>query len=127
MPDDPICIRRTSTVEEADIVVAWLEDRGIEATVVDRDNPGVLAFGVTDDEGIAIWVADAETADRAKALLVEHDRQHEKSPAVAASVNAVDVTCDDCGQLNSFPPKLRGTVQECSNCGTYLDVPTDDG
>ncbi|UCF32801.1 MAG: hypothetical protein JSV78_10755 [Phycisphaerales bacterium] len=120
MPGDLYCIRRTATVEEADIIVTWLADRGIEAQVVDRDNPGVLAFGLTDAEGIAICVADEETAKKAQALLEEHDRE---AAAQSKGEGEVEATCEECGTVNTFEASTRGTVQECSECGAYVDVP----
>jgi len=120
MPGDLHCIRRTVTVEEADIIATWLADRGIEAQVVDRDNPGVLAFGLTDAEGIAICVTDEETAKKAQALLEEHDRER---AAQAESEGQVELACEECGAVSTFPASQRGTVQECSECGAYVDVP----
>ena len=123
MAEEPVMIRRTNTVEEADIIVAWLEERGVKAVVPDRDNPGVLAFGVTDVEGIEIYVADAETAERARTLLAEHDRQRGAQSTRDAPEDGVEVTCEECGQVNSFPRDAYGSVQECSECGAYLDMP----
>jgi hypothetical protein len=120
MPGDLYCIRRTATVEEADIIVTWLAGRGVEAQVVDRANPGVLAFGITDTEGIAICVADEETAEKAQALLEEHDRERADQ---AEGKGQVETTCEECGALNRFSLQQRGTVQECSECGAYIDVP----
>ena len=51
MPSEPICVRRAATIEEAEIIVAWLDERGVMATIFDPSNPGVAAFGVTDLEG----------------------------------------------------------------------------
>jgi hypothetical protein len=31
--------------------------------------------------------------------------------------------CDSCGNSLSFPPTDVGTVQECPECGGYIDVP----
>ena len=90
MASEPIIIRRTRTVEEADIIVAWLDENGVPANVLDHENPGVFAFGVTDTEGIAIAVADEELAERAKALLEAHDREH----AAAEPQGTVEVTCE---------------------------------
>ena len=126
MANEPILIRRTNTVEEADIIVAWLEERGVKATVPDRDNPGVLAFGVTDVEGIEIYVADAETAERARTLLVQHDRERGAESATAGLADYVEVTCEECGQVNSFASDALGSVQECSQCGAFLDMPGAD-
>ncbi len=126
MPNEPVCIRRANTMEEAEIIVAWLDEQGVKATVVDPNNPGVMAFGSSDAEGITIYVADAETADRAEALLAEHDKQHVQGSATAPAGDAVDVTCTVCGRVNSFSPDTCGSVQECAECSTYLDVPAAD-
>lgn len=117
---EPICIRRTSTMEEAEILVAWLADNGLTAHVVDRANPGVFAFGMTDLEGIAVFVADAESADRARTLLEEHDRA---AAARWANAKPIGVSCEECGAANEYPARLAGSVQECASCHAYLDVP----
>lgn len=127
MPNEPVCIRRVGTMEEAEIIVAWLDEGGVQATVVDPNNPGVLAFGPSDAEGIAIYVADAETADRAQTLLAEHDKQHAQGSAKGPAGSTIDVTCAECGRVNSFSLDACGSVQECSECSTYLDVPAADG
>ncbi len=121
MADETICVRHANTIEEAEIIVAWLEEQGIEATVTDPGSTGVMAFGVTDPEGIEICVADAETAVRAKVALAEHDRQQALDEDDAKAM--IDVTCEECKQVNSFPSEYAGTTQECSECGSYLDVP----
>ncbi|MCH7705200.1 MAG: hypothetical protein IIB61_08810, partial [Planctomycetes bacterium] len=121
MANEPICIRRTSTVEEADIICGWLAERGINAEVSDRNNPGVFAFGVTDVEGIAICVPDAQTAEKAAKLLDEHDR--ERAHTADGPSMPVDVVCDGCGETCSFPDEDRGTVQTCPHCEGHLDVP----
>lgn len=117
---EPICIRRTSTMEEAEIIVAWLADNGLTARIVDQANPGVFAFGMTDHEGIAVCVSDAESAGRARTLLEEHDRN---SAARWANAKPIAVSCEDCGAANEFPAKLAGSVQECVACHAYIDVP----
>lgn len=120
MSSEPVCIHRTSTVEEADIIVAWLEDNDIAATIFDPSNPGVMAFGVTDVEGIQIFVADPATAERAKVLLDQHQRDHAGG---AAKEEQVKLKCEECGELNKFASDQRGTVQACGGCGGFLDVP----
>lgn len=122
MTSEPICIRRTATVEEADIVIAWLADRGVEAMVLDRSNPGVMAFGVTDVEGIAIGVADQETADRAKGLLDEHDREKREGGEPTAETGP-SLTCEECGKPVDADRGAGGTTLECPHCGAYVDVP----
>jgi hypothetical protein len=123
MAAEPVVIRRTATVEEAQIIVAWLDEQGVEAVVVDQANPGVFAFGVTDIEGIAIAVPDEESARRAESILAEHDREHAEATLPDTSIERVDVVCETCKSTTTFTGEQRGTVQECSECGAYLDVP----
>ncbi len=123
MGENLYCIRRTATVEEADVIVAWLEDQGVEATVMDRDNPGVFAFGLTDAEGVAICVADEAVAEKGKTLLVEHDRQRDLAMVNAATTDDIEVKCDACGQVSAFAAELAGTTQQCVGCNEYVDVP----
>ena len=99
MNSDPVCIRRTGTVEEAEILVAWLDAKGVTATIADPDSTGVFAFGVTDTEGVEIYVADEESAKRAKTLLAEHDKERDEAASQEASSETVDVKCGECGQL----------------------------
>ncbi len=122
MANEPVMIKRTNTAEEADIIVAWLAEQGIEATVHDHDNPGVIAFGVTDTEGIEIFVADPEIATRAMELLEEHD-QVLGGDIPADSGEMVEVQCEECGHSNSYPVDLRGSVQECAECDAFVDIP----
>lgn len=121
MPKEPVCIRRCGTVEEASIIVGWLKDQGVEARIVDPANPGVMAFGVTDPEGIEIYVADEAAADRAADLLDTHDQT--RAAELVSSGEIVEVVCDKCGSTNTFSPEDRGTVQECHDCGEYVDIP----
>ena len=122
MAKDPVLIRRTSTVEEADIIVAWLSDQGVEALVSDRDNAGVMAFGVTDTEGIEIYVSDAEAAARAGELLAEHDKQNAPGESNGDAMS-VEVSCEDCGKKNLFPATATESVRVCPECGAHLDIP----
>ena len=120
MAGDPICVRRTATVEEAEMVAAWLEECGVAATVVGQESLGVHAFGVTDRDGVHVMVADKPTAERAAALLVEHDKRH---PPRDAAASVVEAKCEECGFVGSFTPDQRGSVQQCTECGEFVDVP----
>ena len=124
MPENPVCIRRTNTIEEAEILISWLDERGVKAAVLDPDSTGVFAFGVTDPEGVEIYVADEETAERAKVLLAEHDREREEPTPADDRPALIEVKCDECGQLKSYPSDRAGSVQECAQCGAFIDVPS---
>ncbi|MGD2110511.1 MAG: DUF2007 domain-containing protein [Phycisphaerae bacterium] len=120
MADEPVCVRRANTIEEAEIIVAWLEEQGIEAKIGDPSSTGVMAFGVTDTEGVEILVADEKTAERARKALADHDSRpaddDEDGPLI-------EVTCDECKHVNRYPADDAGTTQECAECGGYVDVP----
>ena len=60
MANEPVCVRRAATLEEASIIVAWLAEHDIDARIADPGNPGVMAFGVTDPDGIEVYVARSE-------------------------------------------------------------------
>ncbi|HNQ24096.1 MAG TPA: hypothetical protein PKK06_13500 [Phycisphaerae bacterium] len=123
MPNEPICVRRTTTVEAADIIVAWLAEHDIAATIPDRDSFGTFAFGVTDTEGVQVCVADEATAVRARVLLDEHERELKAEAAKLDEERLVEVTCEECGFRCTFAAELRGSVQECPECGAFVDVP----
>ena len=119
MAQEPVCIRHANNLEEASIIVAWLADQGVEAHIADPDNPGVMAFGVTDPEGIEVYVKDEATAQRARKLLEEHDRSKESRDATGD----VSISCEACGNSYGFTADQRGSTQECPECGAYIDVP----
>ena len=118
MANGPVRIRQANSLEEASIVVAWLAENGVEAQVADPGNPGVMAFGVTDSEGIEIYVKDDATAQTARKLLEEHDRETKH-----AGPGDVEMTCESCNTKTRFAADTRGSTQECPECGAYIDIP----
>ena len=114
MSQELVCVRRVSALEKAEVIVAWLEDNGVAAQVVDRDNPGVFLFGVTDAEGIAICVAGQAEASKATELLAKHDEEIAEQHGTTDIQGLIDVQCEDCGAQNSFPAAAAGSVQQPS-------------
>lgn len=125
MSDEPVRIRQVNTIEEAELIVAWLDECDVEATVMGRQNPGAAAFGIADFEGIGIFVSDATIASRAKQLLAEHDAQRAPSSEGESVDTCVKVPCDECGHVSTFEDVEPGTVQTCAACGAFLDIPND--
>ena len=123
MPPEPICIRRAATIEEAEIIVAWLDERGVMATILDPSNPGVAAFGVTDLEGVAICVKDQNAANLARTFLVAHDRDRATAAQSAESTTASEVACEECGKGVTTESRAPGTTLECPHCGAFVDAP----
>lgn len=122
MSNEPVCVRRVDTIEEAQLLVAWLDDNEIDATIMGGQNPGSLAFGVSDFQGIRILVADDAIAARAAELLAEHDAGPRDN---AAAEPSVDMTCEECGAVTKFDSGEKNKVQTCSACGAFVDIPDD--
>lgn len=119
MSQDLICVHRARDIGEADIIVAWLEERGIAAMVKDRYAAGTLQVPqVVAPRGIEVCVLDAQQAEPAHALLAEHAAEH--AVPKGAPVNA---TCEECGATTQFAAAQSGSVQSCPHCRAYLDVP----
>lgn len=135
MSNEPTCVRRVDTIEEAQLLVAWLDDNDIDATIVGGQNPGSLAFGVSDFTGIRIFVSDDSTAARAMELLAEHDDQQAGSairqagsagsPENASAEPAIEMTCEECGVVTMFEGAEKNKVQTCSACGAFIDIPDE--
>ena len=123
MASEPICVRRAATIEEAEIIVAWLDERGVMATILDPSNPGLAAFGVTDLEGVAICVKDQGTADLAGTFLEEHDRVRAMAEQATESTTAPEIVCDECGKQVTSKSSVPGTTLECPHCGAFVDAP----
>ena len=124
MERDFVCVYHAGDIGQADIIVAWLEQRGIRAYVKDRFAAGTLQFPqIVAPRGIEVCVMDGSEAEHARALLEEHLdgilREREEAP----SGREIEVVCEECGQTVRFPYELRGRVEDCPKCGQMVDVP----
>jgi len=73
MSQDLIPVHNAGTLEEADIVVAWLDDRGVKAMVKDRHTIGTYSgLGAVSHNQVEVCVVDPADADKARKLLKEH-------------------------------------------------------
>jgi len=73
MSDDLIVVHNAGTLEEADIVVAWLDDQGIKAMVKDRNVLGTLpGVGAVSHNQVEVCVGDTAEAEKARELLKKH-------------------------------------------------------
>jgi hypothetical protein len=64
----------------------------------------------------------AEDAERAKRLLLTVEARERTKAQEAEASPPIEAVCEKCGTRASFPAALRGSVQECPQCGSYLDV-----
>lgn len=130
---DAKCVFVANTLGEAEVAATWLDGESISAEVMDVNTLGGLD-GLTPlsptgvgQRGIEVWVKDAADAERARALLAEHEAALQtKAKVRAADHTPVEVVCEECGKSTRFPGEQRGSVQSCSVCGAFMDVPGDD-
>lgn len=124
MSGEMVCVHRAATVSEADIVTAWLEERGITAFVKNRLTAETLPIDThVTRRGIEVCVGDDETAEKAKQLLAEHAEEVEAQHAPPVDDLLADTTCAECNAALSFPLASAGTTETCPHCGGYIDIP----
>lgn len=128
---NPIAVYNARTNLEAHVITMFLIEAGIDAQATeDHSLVGLWMFGTLPEiHKPQVWVSGAD-AERARQLLVEHeDRLAERlqGESEGASTAPIDIVCEECQQATSFPPALRGTIQDCPHCGAYVDVEPSDG
>ncbi len=128
--NDPVAVYNAANNIEATLVCNALLAAEIEAQVIEDDSVvGLSMYGpLAEIHKPQVWIARADI-ERAGPVLAEFERR--ASELRASEVNAttppIEVVCE-CGVKTAFPASQRGSVQECSACGAYLDVdPPDDG
>ncbi len=76
MTEDLITVHNAGTLEEADIVVAWLDNQGIKAMVKDRHSISAFSgISAISHNEIEVCVTDPGEAEKARELLA--NREHE--------------------------------------------------
>ena len=124
MPSDLECVYRAANIGEADIVANWLTDHGIEVHIKDSFAATTLQIpAIISAKGIQVCVINPADADRAKALLREHELDIRHARELSALQGPIDATCEECGEVSSFPAQDSGRVQTCPHCRAHLDVP----
>ena len=126
---DDRCVFVGNDPSLADLVVAILSERGIEARVMSRATLGGI-LGLTPwsvngvaSGGIEVWVDHLEQADEARQIIDEHQDLQAQTRSENKDLGPVRAECEQCGQISEFAGEHRGTVQVCPHCRKYLDVP----
>ncbi len=123
MSQDWPVIFRASDMAEADIVVNWLAEHGIEAAVKDRFAAGTFEVSqIVAPYGIEVCTMNPTQTDDAKAALAEFLKNREMQ-ANAKSTEPVFAECEECGKSSTYPGDVRGRVENCKHCDAYIDVP----
>ncbi len=129
---EPIAVYNAATNVEAHVVAMFLVEGGVEAFATeDLSLVGLWMFGTLPEiHKPQVWVS-AVDQERAAHLLQDYERQAAERMQTAqedASLEPIEVVCEECGQSASFPAEQRGSVQYCPHCAAHLDVESgDDG
>ena len=124
----PVAVYTAENNIEAHQLCTYLEQSGIEACpTLDDSLAGFWTFGVL--PGIhkpQVWV-DESNVEAAQPLLADYEhevvrRRATVNAAQAAETGSIDVVCEECEKTTAFPASKKGTTQDCSHCGAYVDV-----
>jgi hypothetical protein len=128
-PDESVVeVYRAKNGAQAHLFATALTEAGIKAEVQGKifhppmataDNPMTDSAPWWDAPRILVRTADAE---RAKRLLLELEERARNEAQEAKASPLIEVACEECGSLVSFPESQRGSVQSCPQCGAYVDV-----
>ncbi len=98
---------QASDFYSAQLIKAYLNDNGIEATVNGELLMGAIGE-IPADSYPSVWLLDAEEYDQAKKLI----SQYEQNLAEMANVNKdVQWLCAECGE------SIEGQFSQCWKCG----------
>ncbi|MFQ5462979.1 MAG: hypothetical protein ACE5E5_10180 [Phycisphaerae bacterium] len=127
MARDLICVTTVSTVEEGDVVVAFLESHGIDAHVSDRNTIGLSGLPPTrlfrkESAGIEVVVLGSQQADLAGKLLASRGELADAVDELAERTN-MEAECGGCGETLWFCEEDTGGIEECPYCGREIEVP----
>lgn len=124
---DPIAVYNAANNLEAAFVRDALIDSGVEAFVTEDVSVvgGWVGGLVPEIHKPQVWVERADV-ERAKPVLDDYERRaiERKNPDAEALATGppIEVVCEQCSASASFPPSQRGSVQDCPNCGAFVDV-----
>jgi hypothetical protein len=123
MPRNELCVYEAGTVNEADIVVAWLAQHDIEAIVPDRHTTSTLGLPDIIPGGAEVCVTDAAKFAEAQALIAEHEQALTDHLAATAPSGTIVFSCGNCGKTVNADATDAGRVINCPHCHEYVDVP----
>jgi len=121
---DPVAVYLAANTLEATLLCNMLREAGIEAFITaDVTQAGTWVGGIVPEtHEPQVWTERADI-ERVTPILAEYERRANELPETAPpEEETMQAVCEDCGKAASFPVRLRGSVQSCPNCGSYMDV-----
>jgi hypothetical protein len=125
---DPVAVYNATSNHEAQLVCIHLNEAGVEAYVTeDLSFVGVWALGFLPEiNKPQVWV-DRSAIEQTKPLLEEFENEIRKRLALEDNASQSDIAeveafCEECGQGSFFPATQLGSIQDCPQCGAYMDI-----
>ena len=125
----PIAVYTAATNLEAHALKVLLITAGIEAHAVDDVSVvGLGAHGpLPEIHKPQVWIDEADLARARPLLQAYEDSQGAGSRAAYDDPTVtVEVVCEDCGKVSTFPGSERGKIRQCSHCRNYVDVEPEE-
>jgi hypothetical protein len=131
---DPRCILALPEQSAAELMAAWLTEKGYPCELVGRP-PGYTIEPIThtthaEPAEYQVCVMNPEQAEAARELVVEHQAGiaalRELEAKRASRTGTVSAVCEDCGKSSEWPATAMGTTETCPHCTGYMDIPDPD-
>jgi hypothetical protein len=125
-------VYRAKNATQAHMLATALEEAGIKAEVQGESLNTLSLTAVNLISDAPLWWAAPrilvmeEDAERAGQLLLEWESRERIKAQETEGMPPVEAVCENCGRQCSFPAVQRGSVQQCPQCGGYIDVGDED-
>lgn len=126
----PSCVLITDNRLAADLVAAMLNNNGIMAEIKThmKESDGLVLTPFANSnmsDHLEIHVADLEQVQEAEELIAANEELVAQTAEKLSAPPPEDVivACEACGKSTLFAGALQGSVQDCPECGAYMDIP----
>lgn len=125
-------VYRAKNATQAHMLATALEEAVIKAEVQGESLNTLSLTAVNLISDASLWWAAPrilvleEDAERAGRLLLELEARERVKAQETEGMPPIDAVCENCGRRCSFPAAQHGSVQQCPQCGGYIDVGDED-
>jgi predicted RNA-binding Zn-ribbon protein involved in translation (DUF1610 family) len=121
--EDFVTIATYLSLAEAEPHRLALEAAGISTLDTDESVGSLLGSNLVGGIKLQVAAKDVEAAKEVLATLEVEAQANAEATEADESDDDVCLACPKCGAEVCFPSERRGHVEECPECGGYVDVP----
>lgn len=120
---DPIVAYVAASNLELQVVVSLLSEAGIKALGVEETSPmtGAVTGYLPEIHRPKLWIERVDS-ERVGKILADYEARNALRRNRRESGLDVIVRCDACGEESEYDASLAGSVQNCPECGAFVDV-----